>query len=378
MILLASRLSSGSRWIPTARNDCIAAGLGLGLAALGCYTEGVPLCVALAGLAPIAISKRPTRRFAIALGWHAAPALPAAVGLWNLGDGSLGPAILLLGWWLATAGIFARLNTGVAAAITLLLPWHIGSAVLASGDLWPGTGFVGIALTILTLGGLSVATTIRTQALVVGVAAGFAAMAWATHTPAPPSGFEEIAVTSPPALTTAGRDRTLKKELTARRGDILAMGENVIDRRDPGALERWCAYVERHAVLLYAGVLERNERSAIHEFRPDRCGPEAIYERRFGLPGIPGGWGVGAGEIRRISWDGRPIHWLICFEAFSPAAWIMSAMAPGAIMVIVANDRWTHPLPVEIVRRKVAHSMARLWNSSAVFAATGRSVGLSQ
>ncbi|MCY3877540.1 MAG: hypothetical protein OXF88_25020 [Rhodobacteraceae bacterium] len=376
MTRLASRSSSGSRWIPTALNDGIAAGLGFGLAALGCYAEGVPLCLALAGFVPIALSKRSMQRFAIALGWHAAPALPAAVGIWNLGEGSCGPGILVLGGWLATAAVFALLNTGVAVAISLLLPWHIGSVVLAAGDFWPGTGFGGIALTILTLGGLSAATTFRSQALVTAIAASLAATAWASYSPAPPSGFEEMTVTPPPALTTAKRDRALMKELRARSGDVLIMGENVIDRREPGALERWCNYAERHDVLLYAGVLERNERSAIHEFNPEHCAPAPVYERRFGLPGIPGGWGVGAGEIRRTSWDGRPIHWLICFETFAPVAWIMSAVSPGAIVVVVANDNWTRPVPVEILRRKVVHSMARLWNSATVFAAAGQSVGI--
>ena len=375
-IRLTSRSWSNSRWTPTTRNDCIAAGFGFGLAAIGCYAPGVPLCLALAGLVPIAISKRSMRRFVIALGWHAAPALPAATGLWNLGEGTVGPAILLLGWWLATAAVFARLNTGLAVAITLLFPWHIGSAVLAAGDLWPGTGFGGIALMILMLGGLSAVATVRTQALVAGIAVSLAVIAWSTYAPAPQSGFVERSVTPRPALTTAGRDLALMEELPARRGDVLIMGENVIDRREPGALERWCKYAERHDILLYAGVLERNERSAIHEFRPERCAPEAVYERRFGLPGIPGGSGVGAGEIRRISWDNRPVHWLICFEAFSPAAWIMAAVSPGAIVVIAANDRWTYPIPVEIVRQKAAHSMARLWNSTAVFAAAGRSVGV--
>ena len=121
---------------------------------------------------------------------------------------------------------------------------------------------------------------------------------------------------------------------------------------------------------------ERLERSAIHEFRPDRCVPEAVYERRFGLPGIPGGCGVGAGETRRISWNGRPIHWLICFEAFLPAAWSMSAISPGAVVVIGSNDQWTYSIPVEIMRQKTARSMVPLWNSKAVFAAAGRSVGV--
>ena len=312
----------------------------------------------------------------IALGWHAAPAVPATTGPWNLGGRGFGPATLRLGWWLETAAVFARLNSGVAAALTLFLPWHIGSVALAAGDLWPGTGLGGLPPTILILGGLSAAATIRTQVLVAGIAGSFAAIAWSTYTPAPANGFLERSVTPPPALTSARRDLALMKMLQPIEGDVVVMGENVIDQREPGALERWCAYAERHDVLLYAGVLERNKRSAVHEFRPDRCVPEAVYERRFGLPGIRGGWGVGAGETWRTSWDNRPIHWLICFEAFSPAAWIMSALSPGAMVVVVANDRRTYPIPVEIMRRKVARSMARLWNGTAVFAAAGRSVGV--
>ena len=87
--------------------------------------------------------------------------------------------------------MFARLNTNVAAALTLLLPWHIGSVVLAAGDLWPGTGLGGVALTILILGGLGAAATIRTQALVSSSASSLPAMAWSIHTPTPPSGFAE-------------------------------------------------------------------------------------------------------------------------------------------------------------------------------------------
>ena len=107
------------------------------------------------------------RRFAIALGWHAAPALPAAVGLWNLGEGNcLFRAILLLGWWLGTAANVRPAEHGRGRGNhPMLVPWHYRlRAVLAAGDLWPGTGFGGIALTVLALGGLSAAMTVRAQA----------------------------------------------------------------------------------------------------------------------------------------------------------------------------------------------------------------------
>ena len=243
---------------------------------LACYAPGLPLSLALAGLVPIAISRRTKQRFVIALGWHAAPALPAASWPMEFGrDGIFGPAILLLGWWFATAAVFARLNTGVAVALTLLLPWHIGSVVLAAGDLWPGTGFGGLALTILVLGDLSAA------ADKPGTRSWWSASAASLrgHCLEPRTSLPRRAVLrrGPSRrrrpLTSASRDHALMEELPAHRGEVLIMGENVIDRREPGALERWCAYAERHDVLLYAGVLERNERSTIHEFSPERCAP---------------------------------------------------------------------------------------------------------
>ena len=107
----------------------------------------------------------------------------------------------------------------------------------------------------------------------------------------------------------------------------------------------------------------------------------AVFPKQFmnGVSACQGSPEAGEWEPVRpdaISWDDRPIHWLICFEAFSPAAWIMSAISPGAIVVIVANDWWTYPIPVEIMRQKAAQSMARLWNNTAVFANSGQSVGV--
>ena len=64
---------------------------------------------------------------------------------------------------------------------------NIGSAILVPGALWPGTGFGGITLTILMLGGQSAAATIRTQALVVAIATSLATMASVAHTPTPPT-----------------------------------------------------------------------------------------------------------------------------------------------------------------------------------------------
>ena len=83
------------------------------------------------------------------------------------------------------------------------------------------------------------------------------------------------------------------EELPARCDDVLVKGENVIDRREPAALERRWECAERRDFLLYAGVLELNERSSIREFHQEGFAPALVHERGFGLPGTPGevwGW----------------------------------------------------------------------------------------
>ena len=49
-------------------------------------------------------------------------------------------------------------------------------------------------------------------------------------------------------------------------------------------------------------------------FAPDDCRANVIYERRFGLPGVSGGYGIGAGQVEDVSISNLSIHWLICFE----------------------------------------------------------------
>lgn len=378
----AARSWFGSRWIPTARSSGLAAAGGFAAAGLGCYVPGIPLAFALAGLVPAAIARRPARRFAIALGWHAAPMLPAAVGLWHLG-GTGFAAGLLAAWWVVTALAFAWLNTGIAIALSLMIPWHIGSAVLASGDLWPGAGSGGLALTILVFAALSAQPggSGRWQRLwllfVMGMAAVSVGSAWQLHVPPPPSGFSAVRAWPRPALTTAAQDRARMAALERIKGDILVLGENVVDRGVPGAMDRWCEFAARQDSHLYIGVLEPDgTQSTIHALDPEHCVPRPVYERMIGLPGVAGGWRVAKGDIEAVMLDDRRFHWTICFETFAPLTWLLKPGKRGAIVAVIANDRWVRPVPVAVMREKVGQSMARLWGMAPVFAITDRTVSV--
>ncbi|MDE2772170.1 MAG: hypothetical protein OXI46_00475 [Gemmatimonadota bacterium] len=382
MEISAARSWFGSRWIPTARSSGLAAAGGFAAAGLGCYVPDIPLAFALAGLVPAAIARSPARRFAIALGWHAAPMLPAAVGLWHLGGTGI-TAGLLAAWWVLTALAFAWLNTGIAIALSLMIPWHIGSVVLAAGDLWPGAGNGGLALMILVFAALSAQPggSGRWRRLwlliVLAMAAASVGSAWQLHVPARPSGFTEVRAWPRPALTTAAHDRSRMAALERITGDILVLGENVVHRSEPSAIDRWCEFAARQGSLLYVGVLEPDgTRSTIHALDLEHCVPRPVYERTIGLPGVTGGWRIGQGDIEAVLLDDRRFHWTICFETFTPLAWLLKPGKRGAIVAVIANDRWVRPVPVAVMREKVGRSMARLWGMAPVFATTDRTVSM--
>ncbi len=309
------------------------------------------------------------RRFAIVLGWHIAAAWPAAIGIWDLGTGPT-PLILLALWLCATTMIFTALGPGIGVLLSLTFPWHIGAAALVAGELWPGTRELGLVLIPAMLCGLCS----RQQAWQIAtliIAAAISACAWWAWEPIVADGFREVDLDTPPAMTTISRERTLVAQLP--RNSAVWLGENTLSLDDRAALTRWCRYAAELQSELFVGALERNDRATIRRFAPDECRANVVYERRFGLPGIPGGNGIGAGQLEDVMVGNHSIHWLICFEAFLPAAWIGIRPPEGSVVVIASNDRWTQPVPVNVARRKVARSMARLWKMVPVLAETSQS-----
>ena len=199
-----------------------------------------------------------------------------------------------------------------------------------------------------------------------------------TAEPAPLDGAEAAIPALPSALTSESRDRALPTALAPPPGSAVLLGENAVPGGQAGALDRWCALAAARGVRILAGVLEPDRRATIREFAPDRCDAAIVYERRIGLPGIAGGWGFGAGHAGPVALAGRPVRWLICFEAFVPVAWVLARIPSGAVVVIAANDRWLHPVPAAVMRRKAARSMARLFGAAPAIAVTGRTAVIVQ
>lgn len=348
------------------------------IAATGFYVSWVPLFVGAAGLAAVTLTRNRCRRFSVALGWHAAAFLPIWAGFLNLQVDLSVPTGLLLAFPAIVALAFALLNAGFAVALGLMFPWYVGSPALVAGDLWPGTGVIGILLVPLLLAGLD-ARSRKVRTATVALASIASICCWLIHEPFEARGFSEVKISPLPAMTTASRERRLLDMLPDAR--VIFLGENFIDRSDSISIERWCRYAFTRQTVIFAGVVERNGRSAIYRFNHDRsCEPEVVHERLIALPIVTGdwkfGWGLGTGSSLTVYAGPHRVRWLICFAVYSPMAWILSGLKPNDVIVIVANDNWIQPVAVEIARYKVIQSMVRLWNTATIATETNGRVGV--
>ena len=202
---------------------------------------------------------------------------------------------------------------------------------------------------------------------------------WLIHEPVEARGFSEVEISPMPALTTASRERRLFDVLPDARAVFL--GENVIDRSVSFSNDRWCEYAAARQTVIYVGAIEKDQRSVIYRVNDDgNCKPEPVHERLVALPAITGnptfGWGIGAGSRQIVHVGSYRVRWLICFEVFSSAAWILNGIEANDVIVVAANDYWTQPVAVETARRKVTQSMGRLVDAYTLAVETNSRVGV--
>ena len=374
---MANQSWSSSRWIRIRCGDAAVAFLVFAIAATGFYVSWVPLFVGAAGLAAVTLTRNRCRRFSVALGWHAAAFLPIWAGFLNLQVDFSVPTGILLAFPAIVALAFALLNAGFAVALGLMFPWYVGSPALVAGDLWPGTGVIGILLVPLLLAGLD-ARSRKVRTATVALASIASICCWLIHEPFEARGFSEVKISPLPAMTTASRERRLLDMLPD--ASVVFLGENVINRSNAFSVDRWCRYAATHRTEIYIGAIEKDGRSAIYRINNDgRCDPESVHERLVALPAVTGsptfGWEIGAGSRKIVSVGPNRVRWFICFAVFSPMAWVFNGIEQYDVIVVAGNDYWTQPVTVETARRKAAQSMARLWGVSTIATEANSLVG---
>ncbi|MFG5382975.1 hypothetical protein, partial [Yoonia sp. R2-816] len=98
------------------------------------------------------------------------------------------------------------------------------------------------------------------------------------------------------------------------------------------------------------------------------------YAAQVGIPGMTGNlWPFAPAVVHRS--DIRPhTQWLACIEGFSLASWLRVAAARPANVIIIANDYWTEPLPIAVLRRKISADMGRLLGVRVFHADSGHNI----
>ena len=300
-----------------------------------------------------------------ALGTHEVLTFPAAFG-----------AVLALSWSMTLVPI------GVSSLLLCLLPWFPANPLIIAGALFPGWGIAGLAV----LAGLTTAIEVwprpQVRAGLIVVLLIFSASAHlfaaldesgAGAGPDEPADFTSVDLPEPYFLTRSQEWAAITQTIGI--GATAILGENIFKYDDVGATNFWCRIASQKDTQLFIGVEGKEGVSEVWQFNPRDCAPAArIYRAQFGIPGITGAMLPG-----RVAWDswlfpGSGPQWVACYEGFSPMRWISIGRAGAQTAIVIANDAMTAPLPTDLVRTKVASTLARLFNVTPVFAAKGQTI----
>ena len=218
-------------------------------------------------------------------------------------------------------------------------------------------------------------------------------------------------------LTITQRTKWLAIRNMAPLENTLILGENTFAADDNEAKAFWCDTAIRKRLTVFIGVEEPYKtvtRGAVWRFDTQTCSnprqPKAVYKARIGIPQLTGTWGLmGAGGMgesvmdvsapnshmsrplvdgnephyadtanRATAPSNKPIHWMICLEAFLPRIWWQKWWQynqPGTRhkhmrrptgngdqpdLIVISNDTAFGTFPVHTLRRKSAQAMANM------------------
>ena len=354
-------------------------GLSFLLTGMGLLVDGIPLALAYLpfGLALVLAPALARPRLAVLTlmaGHFVWPALIAGWGLIQLGLHPVavvasGVAAVLL----VSAGV-AWLGIGVSALVLAALPFFPANPLLITGSILPGAGIWGLIALPFCVTLIETQRGIAMRAVLLAALLVLPRLVLPWDNPQDGTGnaftFEDIDISGDVALT--GRRHWAQIMAHVDNGDQLVLGENIFAHDDHGAIFWWCRAVTDHSVTAMIGVLGPSGLGEVWLFDPDTCPkPTRLYRAEIGIPMVNSGWWPetkkthGTDEAGRIGLVGTlspDIQWLICFETFSLWRWVGVGRSGTAHAVILANDRWTAPIPTALLRRKVVEQFAALYD----------------
>ena len=347
----------------------------MALTGAGCLFDAAPFVIAYLPLAGVLLvgTERRWEASALIAGHFLWPTLISGWGLVQLGYDPvavIGGAACLIA--LVTA-LFLWLGLGPGSVLLAALPAFPANPLLVTGALLPGTGVWGgpVLLFWALLTGWAPRLWQRAGLLAAIALAPVVLHDRAVTSPEPM--LQKIDLSGIRALTERGHWMDILSRVNE--GDTLILGENILMADDSATIAWWCRAVETRNITALIGVMGTGGLGEVWMVESGMECPVPLYRAALGVPFVNAEIFAGYRATHlAVSPDvARPeIDWLICFEAFSLWRWIslgLNSHSPRPV-VILANDRWTDPIPTASLRRKVTGAFAALYGREVAHADT--------
>ena len=382
--------------------------LSIVLVYIGFFVEGAPFAVAAIPFFLAITSGSTLRRFALVSGWVGWIALISCWGLVQMGYDPL--------WVIAAGGgatiivslLFAYCGVGLGCLALMLLPFLPGNPLLTTGSILPGTGIFGLLVLPLALILLERINRqkLRLAALCALLAMGHLpplalaqlkafnqtspaaipmpdvhndnlnASSGRPISPPPVSPFAILDISDVQAASDWGYFAALADRMQP--GSLYITGENIIRSDDTASIAGWCRWVNERDIRVLLGVRNATDGQAqLWYFAPETCSPPVPqpsieYAAQIGIPGLTGG--LLPNPLPAPSTQLPQTAFLACFEGFNLWRWIEVGFTGSPHVITFSNDRWTEPLSVGLLRRKVAHQFERLLGIETAHAEAGKTM----
>lgn len=383
--VLMRPIFSSWRYSPTVLEWCLFC-LCTCLTAAGFFLDMVPFFIAYIPFFLAIISDSLRRKFWSVAGYFTWPVVISAWGLVQLGHDPLYVIPLAVFIVAALSVVTAWGTVGLVGLFLGLIPFFPGSPLLITGSILPGWDiwayffivpfliFVELhripAAKTMYLGLLAIfTTTLHLSDFQVGVLSNNALSGGTVVYPTP----KTLNISDIQAITRTGRWDAIASRIPDRSTAIL--GENIFKHSERDGWSYWCRTAKQKDATLYIGVQGQNAVGEVWKFSDTTCPtPERVYQAQIGVPGITGAWAPNVADWQTWSQPNPDPQWLICFEAFSLLRWAGVGFSGASHAIIISNDKWTEPLPVGLLRRKVGREFEKLFGIKIIYAETSKNV----
>lgn len=297
-------------------------------------------------------------------------------------------AVVLSG---ALTSLLVLAGTSIGLVALALVPFVPGHPFLALGTIAPNGGFAAIVLAFVVVFVLEklpkASKSVETMAMVIclgflwnlGAGVNYARGGSIVKSEAEVGVSAPSWVEAPVPYIHEASDRLRSQMLRSvmEPNGVYITGENIILSSDDLSLQSWCHFAQSKNVTVFLGVqLVETGRASVVKLQPaSKCSASnLVYASWIGIPEITGAWAPFAPLVVDPQDQVQQTSWLACFEGFSFAAWLKTALNEPQSVIIVSNDYWTEPLPISNLRRKVSRNFERLFGLDVYHADAARNL----